>query len=211
VSGSVKPLLSVKKPSICPYCSCHVDATVRNSSRFDYVGGYLIATSLKCIQCEKTFFYGFTHGNDAFIDIAFIYPPSKAVVFNDNIIQTVSENFCKIYNQAMHAEHIGDFELAGVGIRVALENLVKDYAIEECGASYDDVANKTLAKCIEIYLCSDALFKTTDVVRILGNDYAHYVQKHPETDYSVLKEYMSIVISLIRTQLMIKHPPVERN
>ena len=51
---------------------------------------------------------------------------------------------------------------------------------------------------------------TADVIRILGNDYAHYERKYPEHDFELLKRYMDIFINLVETKILIAHPPVER-
>lgn len=115
-----------------------------------------------------------------------------------------------MYNQALYSESAGHNELAAVGYRAALEILVKDYAIEERGANKDEVKNKTLCVAIEEYLEQQNLIASADVIRILGNDYAHYERKYPEHNFEILKDYMEIFIHLIGTNLRIAHPPVSR-
>ena len=100
--------------------------------------------------------------------------------------------------------------MAAIGYRHALECLVKDYAIIELKKDREEVVKKTLAEAIGEYLGEKELVATADVVRILGNDYAHYERKYPEHDFALLKNYMRIFIGLIETKFMISHPPVAR-
>ena len=95
-----------------------------------------------------------------------------------------------MYNQALQCEKNGNFELAAVGFRAALEILVKDYAIKELKIDSETVSGKTLFNAIGEYLDEKPLVTSADVIRILGNDYAHYERKYPEHDFEILKEYM---------------------
>jgi hypothetical protein len=46
-----------------------------------------------------------------------------------DIIQTISGNFCDIYNEAYSAEQQSLMQICGMGYRKALEFLIKDYLI----------------------------------------------------------------------------------
>lgn len=87
---------------------------------------------------------------------------------------------------------------------------MKDYAVVECGIERDVVKNKSLFASIEEYLGNKDLITSADVIRTLGNDYAHYERKYPEHDFEILKEYMEIFIHLVGTKLRLAHPPVSR-
>jgi len=110
----------------------------------------------------------------------------------------------------LRAELRGDIELAAIGYRKALERVVKDYAINELGAAPEEVVGKNLCMAIADYLDEKNLVATADVVRILGNDYAHYQRKYPEHDFTLLKEYMVIFVKMVETRILVAHPPVSR-
>ncbi len=130
--------------------------------------------------------------------------------YQNQILESVSPRFISSYNQALRAEIRGDIELAAIGYRQALECLVKDYAINECGADKEKVVKTKLFDAISEYLGEKDLVSAADVVRILGNDYAHYERKYPQHDFELLKRYMEIFIKLAETKMLIAHPPVSR-
>ena len=74
----------------------------------------------------------------------------------------------------------------------------------------DEVIGKTLYSAIGDYFEETSFVSSADVVRILGNDYAHYDRKYPQLDFEILKRYMLIFINLVETKLLISHPPVQR-
>lgn len=68
-----------------------------------------------------------------------------------------------------------------------------------------------MCDAISAYLGEHELVATADVVRILGNDYAHYEWKYPEWDFQQFKQYVEIFVKLIASRVLIIHPPVSRN
>lgn len=135
--------------------------------------------------------------------------PVLAVTYENDLLQSVSPRFVDLYGQALRAEANGDIDIAATGYRNALECLVKDYAINELHEKQETVERKSLFDAISAYL-DEALLKTADVVRILGNDYTHYTQKYQDIEFENLKAYMEIFISLVETKVRINHPPVSR-
>ncbi len=200
-----------KKPAVCPYCKTSVDAPLIDRSVTKVGIIYMLSASCKCTACGKEFFFTCFRNKET-SDIAeniCIWPNVENTYKNEKL-EEISERFIHLYNQALRAEANGDFELAGIGFRTALEHLVKDYAIKELKIDADEVSKKSLAYAIGEYLHQTELVNTADVVRIFGNDYTHYEEKHPEKDFKTLKAYMEIFLKLIETEYMIKHPPVAR-
>ena len=72
-------------------------------------------------------------------------------IFPDQIKQ-VSPTFVEIYNQAMAAEAFNLDQLTGIGLRKALEHLVKDFAISQKKDKEDVIKSTFLGKCIKNYL-----------------------------------------------------------
>ena len=199
-----------QKPSTCPYCGVDIDAHISEKAilKFDDSSNF-ITLILCCTQCNKHF-AAYYFVQDMTAKFVGMYPEFSQYFFNE-YIQKLSPSFIDMFNQSLHAEDKGDYNLAAIGYRSALEILIKDYAINELNISRDEVASKNLFSCIGEYLHQDELFKSADVVRILGNDYVHYERKYPEHDFSLLKSYMDIFVHMITTKLMIAHPAVHRH
>lgn len=125
-------------------------------------------------------------------------------------ITNFSSRFEKMYRDAEFAESNNAIDLAGIGYRASLEILLKDYALDFKLDTYEEIAKTNLNNAISKYFKNDVNTQTAaDVVRILGNDYAHWDQTE-EPDIDILKSYLSIFIQIINTKLMLKNPPVSR-
>lgn len=201
------------KPTTCPHCGIGTDARIIDHKNFALENNtYLITASCVCTSCQKIFFF-VCYKNKEMSDnapLVFVYPNNQ-YVYKNPIIENFSPRFIDMYNQSLHSEINGDTELAAIGYRSALEILVKDYAINELGKPKEEVSGKKLFGAISEYLHQDDLVKTSDVIRILGNDFTHYERKYPQHDFNVLKGYLDIFIKQIEIQYMIKHPPVSRD
>jgi hypothetical protein len=202
---------SLSKPMLCPYCEAFEDG-VRNSSCLFNLGSneYFGVVSYSCSHCKKRYLVVYKISpNKKTTEVASIVP-SIHQNYENKTIAGVSPRFIEIYNQALLAENSGSLELAAIGYRAALEILVKDFAVQELKKQTDEVIKKSLCTAIGEYLEQQELVASADVVRILGNDYAHYERKYPEHDFDLLKRYMGLFIKLVETKLLLAHPPVSR-
>jgi len=201
------------KPCICPYCGIGTDATVIKNVVFDlHNNTMLLARTCKCTSCEKIFFYACYRDKDEGDNapMVCIYPNLNSA-YKDDTIEKFSPRFIDMYNQSLRAESRNDIELAATGYRSALEFLVKDYAIKELGEPEGEVITYNLNNAIGKYLKQEDLANSADVIRVLGNDFTHYVRNYPQHDFEILKDYMDIFITLIIAAYKAKHPPVGRN
>ena len=199
------------KPMLCPVCGVEQDSARKNSDIFPGPSYTQIGlVSYQCCHCGEHYLvvYKIDKKNNVANFGCFFPPPSRQ--YENDILGEISPRFIDSYNQSLRAELCGDIELASIGYRHALECLVKDYAIVELHKDRDEVVKKSLFNAISDYLNEDNLIATADVIRILGNDYAHYDRKYPELDSELLKRYMDIFIRLVETKLLIAHPPVSR-
>ena len=204
------PNFLVKIPLWCPLCNSPQKPILGMSHLFSTVGsGCYGVVTCQCTVCIKHYLEIYKLDVEAKTSAYYTHIPLNNATFDDELIARVSPRFIEVYSQALASEQNGHIDLAAMGFRNSLEILVKDYAINQLNEKFDDVKGLALAKAIEKYLNSD-MVKAADVVRILGNDYAHYIKKYPQHDFEVLKEYMKIFISLVRVQLKINNPPVAR-
>lgn len=201
----------LKKPKFCPRCGVCQDAKKVDRFLFPEDEGVQFGIIYyECTCCLKRYItvyeINFTE-KLAKYNACF---PTEGVFYENSILLDVSPKFINAYSQALRCELRGDIELAAVGFRHAIECLIKDFAINELGASREEVVKKSLCNAISAYLDEHDLVATADVVRILGNDYAHYERKYPECDFQQLKRYVEIFAHLVETKVLIMHPPVSR-
>lgn len=201
----------LKKPMLCPHCGAYQDGTIVSRAIHSYIDGLSLGdVCYSCTHCKRNYLVTYTINKKERIANFEAYFPPESASFENEILQGVSPRFVDAYNQALRCEIRGDIELASIGFRQALECLVKDFAITELGAERSEVIKKSLCNAISDYLGEKDLVATADVVRILGNDYAHYERKYPEHDFELLKRYMEIFTKLVETKMLIAHPPVSR-
>ena len=196
--------ITIELPKFCPRCG------VSNNPSTEYLG---ISSNLAyfkhyCTDCSRNHFC-FNLVNDKIGKMVALYPNSQPSNL-PKLVCDFSPRFEKIYHDADLSEFNNALDLAGVGYRVSLEILLKDFALANELDSYEEIAKKTLNNAISQYFKSDIDLQTSaDVVRILGNDYAHWDQ-HEGYDIETLKSYLQIFIQIINTKLMLKNPPVSR-
>ena len=131
------------------------------------------------------------------------YPNTIKKLFSNNLKQ-MSPRFIDLYNQSLTSQSIGNFDLSAIGYRAALEVLIKDYAKDILKRPVEEINDKDLFNSIKDYIPEFTV--SADVVRILGNDYAHYIQRYDETDFHILIHYMKIFINLMES----KFPPTSK-
>lgn len=207
-------------PDECPYCSTKIKpletAYIIRSYSAGNPASYFGMAILKCPctdNCGKHFYVthlisGTTKNLQA--KILDIYPRLKNISF-DKIIQECSPRFTEIYNGAYEAEQNGYYEIAGAGYRIAMEFLIKDYLIQVFPDKKSEIEKQKLVHCIKTYFGNDeSLFTMADVVRLLGNDYAHYINKNEDIDFEEIRIFLDYFVLHIKMRLKIKNPPVAR-
>ncbi|WP_137598227.1 DUF4145 domain-containing protein [Paucilactobacillus kaifaensis] len=209
-------------PILCPHCGVSNNPINRIQGHNGYSNTYIAFFSHTCTACNITFFtiQSFIKTNDKYAKKAImlaVSPSSHNRKFEERI-ETFSPRFVSSYNQAFSAEQSGNLDLAGMGYRAAEEILIKDFALKiiENGSpeKREEIAKLNLNNTIGKYFKDDqALLVSTDVVRINGNDYAHWDRSDDFDTDSHLQEqkaYLEIFINIVNTRLMIINPPVSR-
>ena len=198
-----------EKPMCCPYCGVYTDTVQTNASYFPLTEERrALVVANKCTRCKSCFLAVYIREGDC-LTLNTIIP----IADNDAIhegLKAVSPDFERIHQQAYRAEIRGDLDIAAIGYRSALEILVKDFAIKELKQDETEVANKKLSRAIEEYSGSVELLETSDVVRMLGNDFAHYQRKHEVLGFETLKHYYNLTLKAFEMRYDAKHPPLHR-
>jgi hypothetical protein len=116
-------------------------------------------------------------------------------------VVALSPNFAKIFEQASTAEDMGLDEIAGVGLRKALEFLVKDYAISNHPTDGEVIKSLPLAQCITKYVKNERVLEVSKRAVWLGNDETHYIRKWEGMDLTSLKALIHLTVSWIDMEL----------
>lgn len=120
----------------------------------------------------------------------------------DEMIEKISPQFTKIYNQALHAETIGLDEIAGLGYRKSVEFLIKDFAIHNNPKKEDEIKNTWMKVCIEKYIDNEQIKVLAERSDWIGNDEAHYVKKQEDRDIVDMKKFIKAMVYFIGMTLI---------
>lgn len=117
-------------------------------------------------------------------------------------VADTSPTFVTVYNQAMAAEAHGLDQLTGIGLRKALEFLVKDFLIAQNASLKPIVEKKLLGACISDHVGDDRIKQCALRAAWLGNDETHYVRKWVDKDIQDLKMLITLTANWIHSSLV---------
>lgn len=194
-------------PDICPQCHFHVHPQFLLAS-YDTKNS-LVRVVYRCtrLECQSLFIgtYADTHvaQNGYYKTIFISSAPGKAKSNSfPALIVELSPMFAAIYDQCMDAESRQLDQLYGIGLRKALEFLVKDYAIHNVPETREQVLGMALAACIDSYIEDPNVKKCAKLAAWLGNDEAHYLRKWEEKDVKDLHALIQLTVNWIHNKLL---------
>lgn len=119
-------------------------------------------------------------------------------------VSGLSPTFVEIFNQSMEAESKELDQLVGIGLRKALEFLVKDYAIAENPGTEEEIRRTLLGNCISQYVSDPNVRECAKRAAWLGNDETHYTRKWETKDITDLKLLVRLTVNWIDNSLLTK-------
>lgn len=194
-------------PDHCPVCKNRIKPTA--------IQGFFLARAKRPIRiaflcptegCHEIFVAAYTSVSDAVVNATcrlqstsllrpieeFRFPPT---------ISSLSEMFCKTFNQSNIAEENGLDQIAGPGYRKSLEFLIKDfllkYKYKDHAETQEKIQKAFLAICIEQYIDEDRIKHCAKRAAWLGNDEVHYTRKWESKDIHDLKALITMTVSWI--------------
>ncbi|MBV9127212.1 MAG: DUF4145 domain-containing protein [Verrucomicrobia bacterium] len=117
-------------------------------------------------------------------------------------VARISPTFVKIYSQAIAAESHKLDEIAGVGLRKALEFLIKDYCIYKHPNKAADIKSTALGNCIKHFVADTNIKQCSERATWLGNDETHYVRVWDLHDINDLKVLIKLTHNWISNELL---------
>lgn len=198
--------LQVSIPRFCPNCG------VSNNPKTSFmtIDGNLLVLKQVCTDCKKTHYTLHSLNHNQLAPLITVHPNNQPTNLPEKVI-TFSPRFKEMFYASEQAESSNHIGLAGMGYRASLEILIKDYALDFKLDTEEKISKTNLNNAISKYLTTDlGAQSAADVVRILGNDYAHWNSEN-KFPLDILKAYLQIFIQIINTKLMLRNPPVSRN
>lgn len=172
------------RPVVCPVCG------TKMTPEYLCIDGHVIFSRCSSSPCKANFLLFHSPVSDELIP----NHPLSSEPFSP-IIQDLSAQFVKIYNEAFCAEQMRLMEICGVGYRKALEFLIKDYVIQgKPQIDQEAIKKMQLMQCIESFVENDNIKKVAKRAVWLGNDETHYVKKWEEKDVQDLKGLIRLTI-----------------
>ena len=166
-----------------------------------------VFVGLECPVCRKHYIVVFKRDRaKKQLDFVQMIPISEEKMEFPGLFD-LSPRFEKYHRQALTAYSMGFTELAIVGFRTALEFLIKDFAITEENADARRTGDATFNEVVKEYM--GHLAKSSNVVRVLGNDYTHYREKHPDIPAETTFKYYRIVLNEMNNRYLMNHTPLE--
>jgi len=116
-----------------------------------------------------------------------------------------SPSFVEILNQAEAASAAGLHQIHGIGLRKALEFLIKDFAKLEHPGKESEIEATPLATCIDRFVNDANVKLVSKRAAWLGNDETHYVRRWEKHDVESLRTLISLTANWIENVLLTRH------
>jgi hypothetical protein len=117
-------------------------------------------------------------------------------------VAKVSPMYVEIVGQVQSAIVLKLDQLVGIGLRKALEFLVKDYAILRQPARESDIKAAYLKNVIEEFIDDNAVKQLALRATWLGNDETHYERRWETKDIDDLKALVELTVSAINNKIV---------
>ena len=193
-------------PNECPIC--HYKIEPNHLSSHMMIGNKKVQVVFQCTrdQCQELFiaYYERTErkqGADTVYDPTGIAPEHFSRQEFSEAIQETSMDFIEIYNQALAAESHGLGQISGVGLRKAVEFLIKDFSIRQKPDDVDRIKGLFLGQCIEQYIEDPNIKRCAKMATWLGNDETHYMRIWADQDITDLKRLVRLTVNWIENVL----------
>lgn len=205
-------------PDECPICHHHINPRLIASEVFDpprkegvAEGSGLDADMFfRCpsLQCRHTFIGSYSGTSESksggvhHLILRNVGPRQPRPYAATEEVRTLSPAFVEIAQQAQAAEDLGLIQVAGVGLRKALEFLIKDYCIDLHPTRIEDIKKSFLGGCIKEYIADSNVKQCATRATWLGNDETHYERRWIDRDLKDLKTLIILTMNWITNEIV---------
>lgn len=190
--------VDINKPNKCPCCHIVINAPVVAISGLS--AEYNFAVLFVCPSCKRYFFKSYNfYSENGYGYKTKDFDSTPTLDLNLNIpeeVEKISPKFVEIYTQALTAEFHGLSEITGIGLRKAIEFLVKDYLINYKKQNSDTIKKMFLNKAIDS-IDNSKIKNLARATTWIGNDETHYERIHKDKDIKDMKKFIQALIHFI--------------
>jgi len=137
-----------------------------------------------------------------YFDVSALYPRTPAPADIPEGVAEISPKFVEILNQSLAAESHNLDQIVGIGLRKALEFLIKDYCITKFAEKADDVRSQMLGACIKNFAADQNIQSCAKRAAWLGNDETHYSRAWTAHDITDLKVLIGLTQNWIANEVL---------
>jgi len=203
-------------PDTCPVCHTSVQPvfllarTLSDPPAFSTVDVVFQCTKPTCRSIIIGRYKGNNYSSAPFVLASVMPETPQGSAFNAEI-ETISPTFVEVYNQAMAAEAMNLDQLVGMGLRKALEFLVKDFAISLAATDEEKakIKKKQLGPCIEDHIKDVPVRKAAKRATWLGNDETHYERRWVDQDITDLKNLVRLTVNAVESAILMQQYETE--
>ncbi|WP_419777537.1 hypothetical protein [Malaciobacter marinus] len=201
--NSTQVFQSYTEPDLCPICKKHIAPMPIIASECDFLDTEVI---FKCTnsKCNHLFISTYTLSDDLnyLNEHYYVYKDSKPIasieISKDENINSLSERFYQIYQEASDAELFGLNEISGMGYRKALEFLIRDYCFYKFPDKIDSIKEtKQIGTVIENFIENINIKDMAKRATWLGNDETHYQREWTDMNVDDLKCLIDLTLHWI--------------
>lgn len=208
LAGGQENIRLTQTPDFCPRCHRSVHPKLVSVAMLLEVKKVQAVFRCTHQKCQELFFgtyspYG-SGGGRTIWTLNSVSPIAAQQATFPETVSSVSPVFVQIFNQAMAAEAANLDQLVGIGMRKALEFLVKDFAVSEHVGKEAEIRNANLGTCIAQYVSDPNIKECARRAAWLGNDETHYTRKWETKDVSDLKLLVRLTVNWIDNSLLTK-------
>jgi len=185
-------------PDKCPFCH----KTITPTPLYGHINGDYLEVVLICpnLHCTRSFIGYYKSYSQYYMFTGETTIGTLESKGFSSIINSISQDFILIYNQAYAAEQNGLKEICGVGYRKALEFLIKDYIIIKNPSEKEKIERKLLGPCITEYVDDERIKSVSRRAVWLGNDETHYIRKWEGKSLEDLKKLIDLTLHWIEME-----------
>jgi len=199
-------------PDACPVCKHACQAIqLKTAVTFPEVGNindWTLQILYRCPRqsCGRLFIGEYyprrDHRQNIHFELSSMYPRTADKAEIAEGVEEISPTFAKILNQSLAAESHSLDQIVGMGLRKALEFLIKDYCAHKRPDKSAEIKEQTLGKCITDYITDANIQRCAKRATWLGNDETHYSRVWTGHDINDLKILIRLTQNWISNELL---------
>ena len=202
IYGDYHPLEFEGVPEKCPICHRSVETNVITTFYASELGMAQAVFRCPREKCQELFIGTYKEESIFSLTLDKVSPKYPIEQSFQETIKECSPTFVEIYNQAIAAEAYNLTQLVGMGMRKALEFLIKNYAIKKNKEDEENIKKMHLGPCIDKYIIDQNIKQCAKRAVWLGNDETHYIRKWNDRDINDLKTLIRLTVNWIDNSML---------